>query len=290
MSDSRILLGLAQTFRPASKHCRPSLGTMTAVLPRPGDADVAALAAVIGEPARAKILLTLTDGRALPATVLAGEAGVAPSTASSHLACLVEAGLLTCHPQGRHRYYRLSGPQVGELLESLARLSPPAPVRSLREGTRAAALRAARTCYDHLAGRLGVDIFARLIAHGDVVGGDGHHCLDRAVRDLISAEGHDIAYRLTGSGRARLAELGVRLPAATGGDMPLRYCVDWTEQQHHLSGVVGRALAARLLDLGWLRRAPRGRAVHLTEAGRTGLKEAGLLSAAADEFAESRRS
>jgi DNA-binding transcriptional ArsR family regulator len=262
---------------------------VTAVLPQPieGDADVAALAAAIGEPARAKMLLTLTDGRALPATVLAGEAGVAASTASSHLACLLEAGLVTCHPQGRHRYYSLAGPQVGELLETLARLAPPARVRSLREGTRAAALRAARTCYDHLAGRLGVEIFSRLITQGDIVGGDGHHHRDRAVHDRFSAQGHDIAYRLTDSGRTRLAELGVRLPPSTEGalplrsfplrSIPLRYCVDWTEQQHHLSGVVGRALAGQLLDLGWVRRAPRGRAVHLTDVGRTGLVGAGLL-------------
>lgn len=261
---------------------------MPAVLPQPidGDADVAALAAVIGEPARAKILLSLTDGRALPATVLAGEAGVAASTASSHLACLRDAGLVTCHPQGRHRYYSLAGPQVGELLEALARLSAPAPVRSLREGTRAAALRAGRTCYDHLAGRLGVEIFGRLITLGDVVGGDGRHRRDRAVHDRFSAEGHDIAYRLTDSGRTRLAELGVRLPAASDDFLPLRYCVDWTEQQHHLSGVVGRALAGRLLDLGWLRRAARGRAVHLTDAGHTGLAGVGLL----DELVSARSS
>jgi len=265
---------------------------MSAVLPQPidGDADVAALAAVIGEPARAKILLTLIDGRALPASVLASEAGVAPSTASSHLACLLEAGLVTCHPQGRHRYYSLAGPEVGAVLEALARLSSPAPVRSLREGTRAAALRAARTCYDHLAGRLGVEIFGRLIADGDVVGGDGRHHRDRVVHDRFSTGGHDLDYRLTDSGRARLAQLGVRLPERTDGAVPLRYCVDWTEQRHHLSGVVGRALAGRLLDLGWLRRAPRGRVVHLTDTGRTGLVRAELLSEAADEFARARKS
>jgi DNA-binding transcriptional ArsR family regulator len=252
---------------------------MTAVLHQSveGDADVAALAAVIGEPARAKILLTLNDGRALPASVLAAEAGVAPSTASSHLACLLQAGLVTCHPQGRHRYYSLAGPQVGELLEALARLSPPAPVRSLREGTRAAALRAARTCYDHLAGRLGVEIFGRLIANGDIMGGDGRHHRDRAVNDRFSAEGHDLAYRLTDRGRGRLADLGVPLPDPAEGALALRYCVDWTEQRHHLSGAVGRALAARLLDLGWLRRAPRGRAVHLTGVGRAGRAAAGLV-------------
>ena len=249
---------------------------MTAVLHPTveGDADVAAIAAVIGEPARAKILLTLTDGRALPASVLAAEAGVAPSTASSHLACLLDAGLLTCLPQGRHRYYSLAGPQVGELLEALARLSPSAPVRSLREGTRAAALRAARTCYDHLAGRLGVEVFGHLVATGAIVGGDGRHHRDRAVNDRISMGGHDVSYRLSDTGRGRLADLGVALAE---GPLPLRYCVDWTEQQHHLSGAVGRALTRRLLDLGWLRRAPRGRAVHVTADGRAGMAAACLL-------------
>jgi DNA-binding transcriptional ArsR family regulator len=121
-----------------------------------GDADLAALGAVLGDRARARILLALGDGRALAASVLASEAGVAASTASAHLARLVDAGLLAVTVQGRHRYYRLAGPQVAELIEVLARVAPAAPVRSLREGTRAQALRAARTCYDHLAGRLGV--------------------------------------------------------------------------------------------------------------------------------------
>src|SRR5919198_1380167 len=123
--------------------------------PHRGDADLAALGAVLAEPARARILLALGDGRALAASVLAGEAGVAASTASGHLGKLVDAGLLEVLPQGRHRYYRLAGPHLGELLEALARVAPPRPVRSLRQGTRAEAIRAARTCYDHLAGRPG---------------------------------------------------------------------------------------------------------------------------------------
>src|SRR4051794_25771908 len=105
-----------------------------------GDADLAALGAVLAEPARARILLALGDGRAFPASVLASEAGVAPSTASGHLNRLVTAGLLEVLPQGRHRYYQLAGPHVGELLEALARVAPTAPVRSLRQGTRAEAL------------------------------------------------------------------------------------------------------------------------------------------------------
>src|SRR3954463_6774576 len=102
-----------------------------------GDTDIAALAAVLADPGRARILLALGDGRALPASVLADEAGVAASTAREHLKKLVGSGLLTAERHGRHRYFRIAGPAVGELLELLARVAPPAPVRSLRQGTRA---------------------------------------------------------------------------------------------------------------------------------------------------------
>lgn len=242
-----------------------------------GDADLAVLGAVLAQPARAKILLTLTDGRALPAGVLASEAGIAPSTATSHLGRLVDAGLLTCRQQGRHRYYALAGRQVGELIEMLARLAPPTPVRSLRQGTRAAALRAARTCYDHLAGRLGVDVFAALIARGGIIGGDGFHHAEPAHLDRLSAPGHDITYRLTASGQDRLTDLGVALPAPAPDDtVPLLYCVDWTEQRHHLAGTVGRAFTTRLIDQAWLRRAARGRSVFLTHSGRDQLLTAGI--------------
>jgi DNA-binding transcriptional ArsR family regulator len=235
-----------------------------------GDADLAALGAVLAEPARARILLALGDGRAFPASVLASEAGVAPSTASGHLNRLVTAGLLEVLPQGRHRYYQLAGPHVGELLEALARVAPTAPVRSLRQGTRAEALRTARTCYDHLAGRLGVAVFAALLDTGHVVGGDGRHDPLAAIGDRLSAPGRDLDYRLMPSGRRALAELGVAVP---DGDR-LRYCVDWSEQRHHLSGAAGRALARRLLELKWIRRADTGRAVFLTDRGRRELPRA----------------
>jgi hypothetical protein len=141
--------------------------------------------------------------------------------------------MLTVVPQGRHRYYRLAGPQVAELIEALARVAPAAPVRSLREGTRAHAIRTARTCYDHLAGRLGVALMQSLIAEGAVTGGDGLHHLDGA--DRLSAPGRDVDYRLSPAGAARLERLGIEAAA----DRPLRYCVDWTEQAHHLSGPLG---------------------------------------------------
>ena len=230
----------------------------------PGDADIAALGSVLGDRSRARMLMALGDGRALPATVLAAEAGVAASTASGHLVRLVDAGLLAVTVQGRHRYYRLAGPQVGELIETLARVTPAAPVRSLREDTQAHALRHARTCYDHLAGRLGVAVMRALIDGGAIAGGDGRHQLDGDGRDRLSARGHDVDYRLTERGAERLATLGVTAPPGAA----LRCCVDWSEQAHHLSGRVGRDLTERLLDLDWIRRAGRGRAVQLTDLGR----------------------
>jgi DNA-binding transcriptional ArsR family regulator len=237
-----------------------------------GDADLASVAALIAEPARARMLLALGDGRTLPATTLAAEAGVAASTASSHLSQLVDGGLLEVTPNGRHRYYRLSGPHVGRLIETLAGLAPTQPVRSLRDGTRAQALRAGRTCYDHLAGRLGVDLFTGLLDRGYVVGGDGRHHVAEASADRFAAPGHDIDYRLTRAGRDHLAGLGMSLPApGPDGTNHLRYCVDWTEQRHHLAGAVGRAIAGRLFADGWLIRVPAPRTVRLTDLGRAQL-------------------
>jgi DNA-binding transcriptional ArsR family regulator len=234
-----------------------------------GDTDLAALGAVLAERARSRILLALGDGRALPASVLASEAGVAPSTASGHLARLVDAGLLSVTVQGRHRYYRLAGPEVGELIEAVSRLAPAAPIRSLREDTRAHAVRTARTCYDHVAGKLGVAMMRSLIADGSVTGGDGIHHVDGGGEDRLSARGRDVDYRLSEFGAARLERLGVDV----GETRALRYCVDWSEQAHHLSGAVGRALAARLLALAWVRRDARSRALHVTPEGRRGFAE-----------------
>ena len=132
-----------------------------------GDTDLAAVGAVLAEPARAKVLLALGDGRSLPASMLAAEAGVAPSTASHHLARLVDAGLVVAESRGRHRYFSLAGPEVGQLIEAVARVAPPQQVRSLRQGTRAHAVRYARHCYDHLAGRLGVAVADALATDGE---------------------------------------------------------------------------------------------------------------------------
>lgn len=238
-----------------------------------GDADIARVAALIGDRARARVLMALADGRALPARVLAAEADVSASTISEHLARLTDAKLLTAERQGRARYFRLAGPSVAEALEAIARISPPEPIRSLRQGTHAHALRRARTCYNHLAGRLGVAVMAALIEGGLLAGGDGHHHPDPTSHDRLSAPGHDVTYRLTAPGHRNLAAFGLDLDAVCRHRPAIRYCLDWSEQRHHLAGPLGTALTARLLDLDWIQRTNRRRAVVLTDHGQRGLHD-----------------
>lgn len=237
-----------------------------------GDPDLAALGEVLADRSRCRILLALGDGRALAASTLAAEAGVVASTASGHLARLVQAGLLDVEPHGRHRYYRLSGPDAARLLETLAGFAPTTPIRSLRAGSRAQALRAARTCYDHLAGRLGTDLMAALLDRGWLAGGDGRFDPGRADRDRPSAVGWDATYRLTSGGLSWAEAFGILVPTSTRRPL-LRYCVDWSEQRHHLAGAFGAALLVRLVELGWLRRSPTSRAVHVTDPGGAGFRD-----------------
>src|SRR5215470_1077247 len=237
-----------------------------------GDANISVPAALIGDPARARLLMALGDGRALPASVLASEAGVAASTASEHLAKLRAGGMLAVEVHGRHRYYRITDPRVMRALEALAEIAPRTPVRSLREGTRAHALRRSRLCYDHLAGQLGVALMNALVESGAISGGDGAHHPETAASDQLSAPGHDIDYRLTGHGSVLLEQFGIDVDALGRGRRPLiRYCLDWTEQAHHLAGALGAAVTSRLLELDWLRRVPANRAVRLTDAGHAGV-------------------
>jgi DNA-binding transcriptional ArsR family regulator len=235
----------------------------------PGDADIAAVAGLAADPSRARILLALGDGRALPATVLADEAGVSASTASEHLARLVKGGLLKVERHGRHRYFRVASPEVGEMIEALARLASPAPVRSLRQGTRAAAVRSARTCYDHLAGRLGTGMMEAMLERELLAGGDGGF----TDGDRLSAPGSEVDYRLTADGGQWLSALGIDISALPRRRPLIRYCVDWSEQRHHLAGSLGAALCSRLFELSWIKRAPKGRAVFVTPEGANGLQE-----------------
>jgi DNA-binding transcriptional ArsR family regulator len=245
--------------------------------PGRGDSDIAAVGALVADRARCRILVALDDGRALPASRLASEAGVTAATASSHLRKLTDAGLLAVESHGRNRYYRLAGPTVARLIETMQQLAPPTQVRSLRESTRASALRTARTCYDHLAGRLGVELMASMIGAGYLTGGDGTFDPATAQHDHRTGYGHDVDYALTDRGWRFVTDFGMDLPARRP---VVRYCVDWSEQRHHLAGGLGRGLLGRLIDCDWIRRAPQGRAVQITPAGDAGLADAFGIAAA----------
>ncbi|MFE2292737.1 helix-turn-helix domain-containing protein [Streptomyces sp. NPDC059452] len=211
--------------------------------------DLAALAGLLADGTRASFCLALLDGRAWTANELARHAGVAASTATGHLNLLVNGGLLTEERQGRHRYVRLADPETAELIENLASMAPRrlAPPRSLPAVNRGRALARARTCYDHLAGTLGVAITTAMT--------------DRGLLDW------EQGLTLTGNGTAWLAELGIALPPATRRP-PVRSCLDWTERRPHLAGAAGAALCAHAFDSGWIRRIGTSRAVALTDTGR----------------------
>ncbi|WP_426452871.1 ArsR/SmtB family transcription factor [Paenibacillus sp. S-38] len=218
-------------------------------------------AALIADPSRAAILLGLLGGKSLPAGELARLAGVSPQTASSHLAKLVEGGLIVHESQGRHKYFRLAGREVAHALEALHAIAPPKPVRSLRESDQLRALKHARTCYDHLAGRLGVALTDRLLELGWLEASD---CRD---------------FALTGPGRERLAQFGVSVPENGGRRRHFaRQCLDWSERRPHLAGSLGSALADRFFELRWIERLPGGRSLRVTTEGTRGLASAFGLS------------
>lgn len=215
--------------------------------------DVAARAALLGDTTRAAFCLALLDGRAWTAGELARTAGVSASTASEHLDRLVRGGLLAEERQGRHRYVRLAGPDAALLVELLAAGTPTcAPPNSYAAVRASAGLADARTCYDHLAGRLGVDLL---------------DALDH--RDYVSrADG----IALTALGADWLEALGIDVGGIRRSSRPVvRLCLDWTERRSHLAGGVGAAIAGAFLERDWIRRAD-GRAIRVTDAGRTALQ------------------
>jgi DNA-binding transcriptional ArsR family regulator len=217
--------------------------------------SMAEVASLVGEPARAAMLQAMMDGRALTATELAGVSGITPQTASFHLGRLCESGLVGVLQQGRHRYHRLATPQVAQLLESLMLVAAGtlAP-RTTRTGPRDEALRAARTCYDHIAGQLGVGI-------ADAMKQEGWVELD------------DDAGVLTVSGGAFLARHGIDLNRTPEKRrtraLPLcRLCLDWSERRPHFSGVLGAELCRHSLAIGWVRKRPGSRALEVSPEGK----------------------
>jgi DNA-binding transcriptional ArsR family regulator len=211
--------------------------------------DISRVAALIGDPARANILTALMTGVALTATELAAEAGVTAQTASSHLTKLVDGGLLQVRKQGRHKYFALAHGDVAAALEGLMGLA--SDLRRTRTGPKDLALRRARVCYNHLAGQMGVQMFASLTARGFL-----HDDVDAPV--------------LTESGRAFVTEFGIDLAALSAMRAPLcRSCLDWSERRTHLAGSLGRAMLAKMEQTGWVRRDTTGRALIFTPDGAT---------------------
>jgi DNA-binding transcriptional ArsR family regulator len=215
---------------------------------------IAEIAALVGDPARANMLSALMDGRAMSAGNLAFAAHVTAQTASAHLAKLVAARLLAGEKQGRHRYFRLASPDVARMLEEIMSVAVARAPRYRPAWMRDEALRSARTCYDHLAGRLGVALAASLAGQRHV---------------LLDEDGGEV----TAEGTRFLDELGVDLTNAAGKRRRFcRPCVDWSERRPHLGGAVGAALAQRCFALGWLVRVKDSRAVAITALGRDGFR------------------
>lgn len=218
--------------------------------------DLAEVGALVGDPARANILTALMDGRALTATELAYLAGVAPQTASGHLAKLAGANLLALTKQGRHRYYRLSSPEVGHMLEGiLAVAALHLPPRRRTASRIDEEMRTARTCYDHIAGRLGVGIADALTAEGHI---------------LLAEDGGEV----TPVGADFLAGLGVDLAARKGSTRAYcRSCLDWSERRPHIAGLLGAAMCRRFFDLGWVERRRDTRALTISAVGSRGFAD-----------------
>lgn len=218
--------------------------------------EVASAAHLIGEPARAVMLLALTDGRPRPAGELAFAARVSAQTASSHLGKLLAGGLLEVETEGRHRYYRLAGPHVAVALEHLAAICPPEAVRRKPLSREAQNLRFARCCYDHLAGRLGVAVTLAVVARGYL------------------AAAADKQFEVTPAGTDWFTCMGLDMSALKPTRRGLaRQCLDWTERQHHLAGPLGVQFTGLLCAKGWLRRHRHSRAVLVTPLGWAGLKQ-----------------
>jgi DNA-binding transcriptional ArsR family regulator len=214
--------------------------------------DIAVVASLVGDPARANMLTALMTGRALTASELAQQAGITPQTASSHLAKLEAGGLIEPEKQGRHRYYRLTGPDVAGVLEGLAGLAERAGHTRVRTGPKEPALRRARICYDHLAGDLGVQMLDSM-----------------KVQRLVRQSKQTI--ELTGEGKRFLASaLQIDADALAHPRRPVcKACLDWSERRHHLAGTLGAAVMNRFTELNWAARdaAPGSRVVNFSRTG-----------------------
>jgi DNA-binding transcriptional ArsR family regulator len=218
------------------------------------DPNIAPVAALIGDQTRSIVLCALAEGSPLPAINLARRAKVSAPTMSSHLTKLAKAGLVCSERIGRHCYYRLSGPEVASAIEALQSIAPRIPISSLRRADQARALSFARTCYDHLAGRIGVAIA---------------EALQR--KRYVLRRGRQ--FEITPAGKHWMRRFGIDVDAARQSRRKFAVsCLDWSERRPHVGGAIGAAIAKRIFELGWLERSVQSRSLKLNSQGRDGLR------------------
>jgi DNA-binding transcriptional ArsR family regulator len=239
---------------------------MTAVPEHLYDTDIAPAAALMADPTRAAILRALLPDRPLAAGELARMAGVSAATASFHLAKLLDGGMIAVARQGRHRYYRLAGHEVAAAIEALGLISPALPVRSLRQSREAAALAQARTCYDHLAGRAGVELLDAMLRRRYL------HQEPEPSGRTGWADTPAGRFEVTGAGANALRSFGVDAGEVRRSRRHFAgVCIDWTQRRGHLNGALAAAITSRLFELGWIERGQRRRSVLVSTAGIEGL-------------------
>lgn len=218
--------------------------------------NVAEVAFLLGETSRATILTSLMDGRFHTASELAFMVAITPQTASFHLSKLIEGNLVNVEKHGRHRYFQLANGEVARILESFLAISPPPEVRSLKQSSQVKLLREARTCYDHLAGKLGVDLTESMLNAG---------YLDKEEREFV----------VTPKGEQFFTDFGLDLCILKRKRRSFSHaCLDWSERHHHLAGSLGHGLMTHFFELGWIIQVPSIRAVKVTDKGKVGFKQA----------------
>lgn len=213
------------------------------------------ITSIIGDPVRTNVLWTLLDGRAYTASELATCANTSPQNMSMHLGKLLKADLLTVEKQGRHKYYKFSRHEVADAIEALSSLIPPVKLKVISENTDNVKIKYCRTCYDHLAGKVGVMIMDALVEQG-----------------IFEIDG--ITYKITAEGKGFFSEMDIDIDQLkTQSRAFIRPCLDWTERRHHLAGSLGAALLDKMLSIDWLRKTKNSRAISLTAKGQKGLYE-----------------
>lgn len=217
--------------------------------------NISKIAALLSDQTRSSILLSLMDGTIHPVSELAYIAKVKPQTASFHLHKMLEANLISVEKHGRHRYYRLISSDVATVIESMLNISPEPPVNSLRDSREKSAIHYARTCYDHLAGYMGVQITNSLIQ-----------------QNIIKKEG--LNFEVTQEGNHFFQSFGINIDEQKKKRRAYaRCCLDWSERQHHIAGALGNALLVKMLEQQWITRLPNTRAIKVTSNGSTQIKK-----------------